>query len=447
MSRVKESPKVYSVSELTGEIQDLLEERFAFVWVEGEVSNFRSPVSGHYYMVLKDEKAQLRAVMFRMQARYLKFVPEDGIKVVAQGRIGVYPPRGEYQIILDYIEPMGVGALALAFEQLKKKLAAQGLFAQEAKKEIPFLPTRIAVITSPTGAAIRDFLRVIHRRFANIEIIVVPARVQGDEATADLVEALDLVNRFLDVDVVVLTRGGGSLEDLWAFNREELAFAIRRSEVPVVSAVGHEVDITISDLAADLRAPTPSAAAEILVVEKRFLLEQLEEIRGRLESAMVLKINILREKTGHISRGLRDPRKRLSDTWMRLDEIHARLLRLLDMFVADTKRRLGRESRALFLHSPLTMRKVGKERLDFQKNSLIQTKKKRLQEIRAALSLSEKRLHDLSPQSILKRGYSITRELPRKRVLRNTHGVKKGGRVQVILGEGRLECGVDKVLP
>ncbi|RLC29101.1 MAG: exodeoxyribonuclease VII large subunit, partial [Deltaproteobacteria bacterium] len=212
-----QTPKIYTVRELTGEIKDLLENRFEFVWVEGEISNFSAPSSGHYYMVLKDGKAQIRAVMFRVQARRLRFMPENGMHVLVQGRVGVYPPRGEYQIILDYLEPMGVGALALAFERLKKKLASQGIFDEDIKKPLPFLPQRVAVVTSPTGAAIRDFLKIIRRRFANIEVTIVPVRVQGDEAAGEIVEALERINREMDVDVIVLTRGGGSLEDLWAF--------------------------------------------------------------------------------------------------------------------------------------------------------------------------------------------------------------------------------------
>ncbi|RLB32513.1 MAG: exodeoxyribonuclease VII large subunit, partial [Deltaproteobacteria bacterium] len=278
--------KIYTVSRLTEEIKELLEGTFDFIWVEGEISNFRIPTSGHYYMALKDERAQIRAIMFRPQARYLKFTPEDGMRVIAQGRIGVYEPRGEYQIILDYLEPLGVGALALAFEQLKKKLAAQGIFDEKVKKPLPFLPQKVAVITSPTGAAIRDFLKIIHRRFANIEIIIVPVKVQGDQAAAEIVEAIEIVNRELDVDVIVLTRGGGSLEDLWAFNEEKVALAIRASKVPVVSAVGHEIDTTISDLAADLRAPTPSAAAEILVVEKESLKNRIGQLGSRLEMSL-----------------------------------------------------------------------------------------------------------------------------------------------------------------
>jgi len=226
LSPVQENTRVYTPTELTEEIRALLEERFAFVWIEGEISNFRSPISGHYYLVLKDEKAQIRAVMFRNQARSLKFLPEDGMKVVAQGKIGVYAPRGEYQVILDYLEPMGVGALALAFEQVKRKLAAQGVFDAAVKKPLPFLPQRVAVITSPTGAAIRDFLKVLGRRFANMEVVVVPVRVQGEGASAEIIKALETVNRHLPVDVIILTRGGGSLEDLWAFNQEALALTI-----------------------------------------------------------------------------------------------------------------------------------------------------------------------------------------------------------------------------
>ncbi|HJX33947.1 MAG TPA: exodeoxyribonuclease VII large subunit, partial [Desulfatiglandales bacterium] len=252
-------PHIYTVSDLTQRIKELLEEHFDFIWVEAEISNFRSPSSGHYYMALKDEASQIRAVMFRPQVSYLMFRPEDGMKVIARGRIGVYQPRGEYQIILDYLEPLGVGAMALAFEQLKKKLADQGVFDKAIKRPMPFLPQRVAVITSPTGAAIRDFLKVIHRRFANIIVIIIPVRVQGEGAASEMIEAIKIANSELDVDVIVLTRGGGSMEDLWEYNNEGLALAIRASRVPVLSAVGHEIDITISDLAADLSAPTPSA--------------------------------------------------------------------------------------------------------------------------------------------------------------------------------------------
>jgi len=439
------TPKVYTVSELTEEIQNLLEDRFDFVWVEGEISNFSAPVSGHYYMVFKDKKSQIRAVMFRLQVRYLKFVPENGMKVIAQGRVGVYPPRGEYQIVLDYLEPMGVGALALAFEQLKKKLAFQGVFDEDVKKALPFLPQRVAVITSPTGAAIRDFLKIIRRRFVNMEIIVVPVRVQGDEATADMVKALEFVNAELQVDVIVLTRGGGSLEDLWAFNQEDLALAIRRSQIPVVSAVGHEIDLTISDLAADFRAPTPSAAAELLVKEKEALSTHLDDMRKRLVSGIKANIKTLNQELEHLANGLRDPRRRLNDNWIRLDEVHSRLFRSMDLTIRDRKRWLGAEARTLILQSPANMVNLLMERLGFSRLSLGRAIKRRLEEKGISLSLLEKRMNDLSPLSILERGYSITRKLPEKIVLRNASDVRKGDQVQVLLSKGQLECGVKKV--
>jgi exodeoxyribonuclease VII large subunit len=440
-----QNPKVYSVSELTEEIQDLLENRFDFVWVEGEISNFSAPVSGHYYMVIKDEKAQIRAVMFRLQARYLKFLPENGMKVIVQGRVGVYPPRGEYQIILDYLEPMGVGALALAFEQLKKKLAAQGIFDKEIKKPLPLLPQRVAVITSPTGAAISDFLKVIRRRFANIEIIIIPVRVQGEGATEDMVEALDLVNRELKVDVIVLTRGGGSLEDLWAFNKEELALAIRRSQTPVVSAVGHEIDLTISDLAADFRAPTPSVAAELLVLEKESIINRLDEMRSRLMTGINQNIKNQTQELYRLSKRIQDPRKRLADIWMHLDENYSRLIRLMDLIVLDTRKRVNAEERALLLRSPMNMITSMRQRLNFQKTSLAQGIDKQLGIKQTTLSLLGKRMKDLSPLSILKRGYSITRKLPEKWVIRYASSVQKGDQIQVLLAEGDLECRIEKL--
>lgn len=441
------NPRVYSVSELTEEIRALLENSFNFVWLEGEISNFSSPLSGHYYMVIKDQKSRIRAVMFRLQARYLKFLPENGMKVIVQGRIGVYPPRGEYQIILDYIEPMGFGALALAFDQLKKKLAAQGFFDEKIKKPLPFLPQRVAVITSPTGAAIRDFLNVIHRRFANIEIIVVPARVQGEEAATEIVNALELVNNELKVDVIVLTRGGGSLEDLIAFNQEEPALAIRRSQIPVVSAVGHEIDVTISDLAADFRAPTPSAAAELLVIEKESLTTRLDEMRLRLISGISSGIKNRSERLEALSRDVREPGKRLADTWMRIDEIYSRLVGMMRFILRYGWKRLSAEERALGLNSPANIMASAKQRLDFQKQSITRAMDLRLAETHTNLSFMEKRLEDLSPLSILNRGYSITRKLPEKMILTDVSSVGKGDLLQVLLAEGELECSIDRVVP
>lgn len=438
------SPKVYTVSALTEQIKDLLEGHFDYIWVEAEISNFRSPSSGHYYMVLKDESAQIRAVMFRPQTRYLRFTPEDGMKVIARGRIGVYQPRGEYQIILDYLEPMGIGALALAFEQLKKKLAAQGIFAENLKKPLPFLPQRVIVITSPTGAAIRDFLKIISRRFANIEITIIPVKVQGDEAASEMVKALEIANHELDGDVIVLTRGGGSMEDLWAFNQEELALAIRASGIPVVSAVGHEIDTTISDLAADFRAPTPSAAAELIVVEKESLIEHLKEIRGRLVTGLRTYINIQNQRLTLLSKGLRDPKRSIADSWMSLDVLNNRIIRTMDLIIKESRGRLITESRALFLYSPKKLLFSSGHSIEFHRQSLTHMVARRLKDKRTTLSLLEEKLKGLNPRSVLKRGYSITRKLPEKRVLKDTSGVNRGDNVNIVLAEGELECLVEK---
>ena len=438
-------PRIHTVFSLTQEIRDLLESQFEFVWVEGEISNFRAPVSGHFYMSMKDEKAQIRAVMFRTQARCLRFLPEDGMKIIAQGRLSVYEPRGEYQLILDYLEPLGVGALALAFEQLKRRLAAQGLFDQAIKKPLPYLPQKVAVITSPTGAAIRDFIRVVRRRFSNLEIIVVPVKVQGEGAAGEIVSALEVVNERLPVDVIVLTRGGGSLEDLWAFNEEKVALAIRASRIPVVSAVGHEIDLTISDLAADLRAPTPSAAAELLVVEKEMLQERLGEMRARLLSSINGKLLRMRQGVGALVRRMRDPRKRLAGLWIRLDELGGRLSRSACSVIRERQARLRSETRALFLNAPTHRFSPLRQRIAFERHSLILQMAGKMKDCRMHLSRTAGRLKDVSPSTILGRGFSITRRVPDGVVLRCASDVEMGGRVRVTLSQGELECLVEKV--
>jgi len=443
VSQDNQGPKVYGVQELTQEIQDLLEGNLDFVWVEGEISNFSAPRSGHYYMVLKDENAQIRAVMFRLQARYLKFVPENGMKVVVQGRVGVYGPRGEYQLILDYLEPLGVGALAQAFEQVKNKLADQGVFDPEIKKPLPFLPKRIALITSPTGAAVRDFLNVIQRRFANLEINILPVRVQGEQACGEIINAIEAANRHLNADVIVLTRGGGSLEDLWAFNEEALALAIRQSRIPVVSAVGHEIDVTICDLASDFRAPTPSAAAELMVAEKEALERRLKDSQSRLVAVMGQKQRHYTEILRKLKNRLRDPRKRLSDAWIHLDEMQQRLIRLMHLALHHNRMTLGEKSNALRIHSPQRLIASRRQNLDFQRASLVRAMDSRLRGLRMQLVLLEKGLQDLNPMAILKRGYSITFNLPEKDILKKASGVHPGDQVMVQLGEGRLTCRVE----
>ena len=287
--------RIYSVAELSLEIRNLLEKQFPDVWVTGEVSNLRAAGSGHLYFTLKDETAQLRAVCFRNQARYLKFKPQDGLAVIARGRLSVYEARGEYQLYVEFLEPAGLGALQLAFEQLKQKLAAEGLFDPARKKPLPMLPRVIGVVTSPTGAVIRDILRILRRRFRNINVLLYPVKVQGEGAAQEIAQGIEYFNRQAPVDVMIVARGGGSLEDLWAFNEEVVARAIAASKIPVISAVGHETDFTIADFVADLRAPTPSAAAELVVRRKQDLATELHDRARHMAQMIRLKISEARQ--------------------------------------------------------------------------------------------------------------------------------------------------------
>lgn len=432
-------PQIYTVSALTAEIKTLLEEQFDFVWVEGEISNFARPTSGHYYMTLKDKHAQIRAVMFKMQAYYLKFIPQDGMKVIVRGKIAVYEPRGEYQIILDYLEPLGVGALAAAFEQVKLKLFREGVFDEGKKRPLPFLPQRIAVITSPTGAAVRDFLRISYRRTPNMDVTIVPVRVQGDKAAADIVEALEIVNRVLDVDVIVVTRGGGSLEDLWPFNQEEVAYAIRRSSIPVVSAVGHEVDLTIADLAADLRASTPSNAAELVVKDKGAIQKDVNSLSSRLAVAFHSIIARMTERARYLSSQIRDPRRRLADNWLRLDELHSRLLKRGNVCISDNLKYIKAVNETLMLNSPSHAITMLSQELAFHKRTLTQALQRFLDKQERGIRSIKDRLDSLNPLSILQRGYSITRKVPEMNIVKDSRQVEPGDEVNILLARGTIE--------
>lgn len=319
------NPKIFTVSEITRGIKSLLEDNFASVWISGEVSNFKAHSSGHFYFSLKDENSQISAVMFRGSNRMLKFKPEDGLQVIVNGRVTVYEPRGSYQIVAEYLEPQGLGALQLAFEQLKKKLASEGLFDESRKKALPLLPRKIGIVTSPTGAAIRDILQVLKRRYPNIEVLLAPVNVQGAEAAPAIVAAMQELNALTDIDLIIVGRGGGSLEDLWAFNTEEVARSIAASKIPVISAVGHEIDITIADYVADLRAPTPSAAAELAVPVKIEIEGFVRNLQERLQDLILRKIETLNDKLGFFKSHLKHPKQRLEEWGQRLDEWEERL--------------------------------------------------------------------------------------------------------------------------
>ncbi|HEY7746898.1 MAG TPA: exodeoxyribonuclease VII large subunit [Desulfuromonadales bacterium] len=342
-----------TVSRLAALLKEVVEENFAQVLVEGEVSNFSVPASGHFYFSLKDESAQLRAVMFRTQARLLPFRPENGMRVILSGRVSLYSQRGEVQLIAETLEPRGVGSLQVAFEQLKSKLAGEGLFAEARKRPLPMFPRTVGVVTSATGAAIHDIVNVLRRRGAGLRVVLRPVRVQGEGAAAEIAEAIADHNRLAAADVLIVGRGGGSLEDLWAFNEEAVARAIHASAIPVISAVGHEVDTTIADFVADLRAPTPSAAAELVARSRLELEGHLDHLSQRLAGQMQGRLALLDERVQGLTRRLRSPRQQLL-LWQ---QRHADLVRRLDRSMArrqqETEVRLGTLAGRLDLLSPL----------------------------------------------------------------------------------------------
>ena len=431
---------IYSVSELNAAIKTLLEERFPFVWLTGEISNFRIPGSGHFYFTLKDSTSQISAVMFRGQQRQLKFVPEDGLTVSGMGRISVYEPRGNYQIILEYMEPSGVGALQIAFEQLKKRLAAEGLFDAQFKRDLPLIPQKIGIITSPSGAAVHDILRTIDRRFPNLQIQIIPVKVQGQGAAEMIESALALANYRQDADVLILARGGGSLEDLQAFNSEIVARAIFESQIPIVSAVGHETDYTIADFAADLRAPTPTAAAELTVPEKSELQYRCSNLSGRLSLIIMNHINMLNSILKGLSKRLIDPRRQLADYRLRLDDLCNRLLGILRRRIRQDREYLQIWEERLGTNQPYVLISKYKIQLEKSYDKLIKSyiifnnfNKIKIRELTA-------KLETLSPLAILDRGYSITRTIPDASLLKDSRMVSLRQNLEIILAKGRLIC-------
>ena len=390
---------VLSVKELTRHIKESLEGIFPDVWVEGEISNLTTHSSGHLYFSLKDDSAQLHCAMFRFANRNIKFRPEDGLQVFAHGKISVYARRGDYQLIADTLEPRGKGSLQLAFEQLKEKLEKEGLFKPEHKKPLPLLPERIGIVTSPTGAAVRDIINVIQRRFSSVHLLINPVRVQGEGAAEEIAGAIREFDELVPVDVIIVARGGGSIEDLWAFNEEIVARAIFECGTPVISAVGHEIDYTISDFTADLRAPTPSAAAEIVTAEKEKLGERILDSKDKIARLMEQKVSALQDKVNYFQKGygFRRVEDRISQFIQQTDEVKASLMsEITDML----------ESRRKTLESH-----TGK-------------------------------LHALGPGSVLRRGYSITLKLPAEKIVSDPEQAPGGSRVRIILARGELEAEV-----
>jgi exodeoxyribonuclease VII large subunit len=436
---------IYTVSQLTAEVKTLLERNFEYLWVEGEISNLRLPSSGHLYFTLKDESAQVRGVMFRLQTRLLKFEPADGLQVICYGRLSVYEPRGEYQIVVDYMEPKGLGALQLAFEQLKEKLSREGLFDPAHKKPLPHLPQKIGIVTSPTGAAIRDILQIIDRRFANVHILLYPVRVQGAGAAQEIAQAIGELNQWPGIEVIIVGRGGGSLEDLWAFNEEAVARAIFNSRIPIISAVGHEVDFTMADFVADLRAPTPSAAAELVVRNKVELIQSLESLGRRLGNVSRAALEARRERLLSLVHRLADPRRRLSDQRLRLDDLFSRLSHRMQQGLSGENERLRLKADGLILLHP-------GRRLAEHTHRLAQFSTRLTLALRAELRFFRQRtegymgkLQTLSPLAVLERGYSIARLLPSKEVIRRASRLKAEDRVNVRVHRGEFIARVEEI--
>jgi len=433
---------IYSVSELTSRIKNLIEGSFPFVWICGEISNFRVPGSGHYYFTLKDENAQIAAVMFRGHHRQMKFVPEDGMSIIGLGRLSVYEPRGSYQIILEYIEPAGIGALQIAFEKLKKRLADEGYFDERHKKLIPYLPAKISVVTSPSGAVVHDIITVISRRFPNVHLEVVPVKVQGIGAEADIVGAFKLVNDRADADVIILARGGGSLEDLQAFNSEPVAMAVFSSRIPVISAVGHETDVTIADFIADLRAPTPSAAAELAVPDKIELLRRCRELEQSMRNRMSNLLESLTKSLNDMRRRLADPRRKIQEFWLRLDDLTGRLMRLAAFGLSRDRDRLAGLTRRLSSSSPRAAIERLNSKLEVSTSYLSTNMHIVVDKSRSALRELSVKLDALNPLAILRRGYSVTRALPGKSIVTDPAQVTLEQDVEVLLADGLLLCEV-----
>ena len=434
--------QILTVSELTSQIKSQLETKFPFVWITGEISNFRVPVSGHFYFSLKDSRSQINTVMFRGQNSQLKFEPEDGMQINGIGRISLYEPRGTYQIILEYMEPSGVGALQVAFEQLKQKLSSEGLFNDEHKRSIPFLPHNIGIITSLTGSVIHDIIRVLNRRFPNIPLEIFPAKVQGQDAEKELIAAIRLLNQRGDADVAILARGGGSLEDLQPFNTEGLAREIFASKIPIISAVGHETDYTLADFVADLRVPTPSAGAEIVAPLKIDLERQCLDLKKKLVIAFSNYLRFQKTYLREFSKRLVDPRRRIQDMRLRTDDLSSRLIRACRQDIRQRRERLLWRLEKLQTLSPAARLPNLKSKHDQLHHNLLSSINIYITDRKSNLRTNQSKITALSPMGILERGYSITRSLPAAQLVRDAESVTIGDRLQILLGTGSLEAAV-----
>ena len=435
---------IFSVSELNNSVKGLLEGQFPSIWLEAEISNLVQPRSGHLYLTLKDDQAQLRAAMFRGNNIRLKFRPKDGMQVLVRGRLSLFAPRGDYQLIIDHMEEAGLGALQRAFEQLKAKLGAEGLFDENRKQAVPTRPGRIGVVTSATGAAIHDILSVLKRRFPLTEVVLYPTLVQGKEASQAICEAIKTANRRNECDVLIVGRGGGSLEDLWCFNDEQVARSIVASHLPVVSAVGHEVDFTIVDFVADVRAPTPSAAAELLSADGRELLENLSSYQAWLTDRIRRAMLERQQKLVWLSRQLKHPGKRLQEHAQRLDELELRLQQSIQRVLQQQSNQLRTTHIRLHNQSPATQIKNLRKDVSQLDSRLARSFRQSMEQSSTQLQHLAQRLNTVSPLATLSRGYSITKSRDNT-ILRDVTQVQNGDQIRTQLHQGSLVCTVEQI--
>ena len=443
---VSQDAKVYQVSQLTRDIKAIMEAAFDSIWVEGEISNFRTVASGHSYFVLKDAKSQVRCVLFKGHRAGIKFQPEDGDQVLLFGRITVYDARGEYQIVTESMEPRGLGALQKAYEQLKIKLEKEGLFDEEKKKPLPQFPWKIGVVTSSTGAAVRDIINIVRRRNPKVSVLLYPSKVQGEGAAKEIAQGIHELNQRKDIEVIIIGRGGGSLEDLWAFNEEEVARAITSSRIPIVSAVGHEIDFTIADFAADLRSPTPSAAAELTVPILEDTLREIGSLNESLINSLEKKLKDYFDLLKRLMdrRFFHQPKEIFNLQIQRIDELHSRLLRGLEQNLLTHQQRFQDKIHRLFQASP-------EKNIPHMKENLSMLEKRMQHIIQSNLLLRKERfegilknLNAFNPLSILERGYSICSK--DEKSLKNIEGINPGDLINVKLAQGGLSCTVKKII-
>ncbi|HSS65938.1 MAG TPA: exodeoxyribonuclease VII large subunit [Gammaproteobacteria bacterium] len=439
-ARIKD---VYTVSRLNLEVKSLIESSYPPIWVEGEISNLARPRSGHIYFSLKDDNCQVRCAMFRMQNRQLEFDPEDGLQVLANARVSLYPERGEFQLIVKYMEEAGAGALRRAFEALKQRLAAEGLFDEEKKRPLPEFPRTIGVVTSPTGAALRDILHVIQRRHPGIRVVIYPVPVQGAQAAPEIVRMIGVAGARKDCEVLIVARGGGSIEDLWAFNDEQVARAIRACPVPVVTGIGHEVDFTIADFAADRRAPTPSAAAELVTPDVRHLIARIGSSRQRLTSLIAALIRNQRENLDWLSKRLLLPRRRLLDFIQRVDELNLRLNRSARGVPVSRRAALAALKARLSARHPAAQVHLHRARHVDLRRRLRDFTRRRLSDARARISETTRALNSISPMGTLERGYSILTRAEDGALVSAADSVQRGERVHARLAKGELDLTVE----